>query len=50
MAAEALPDDSNNSDANADDSLLSYLLDIRIKGDNNNNKTKADVAHNQALE
>jgi hypothetical protein len=40
----------DDSDGDANDSLLGYLSDISIKADNNNSKTKAGVAYNQALE
>jgi hypothetical protein len=45
-----LYDNSDDSDANANDGLLGHLSNTSIKADNNNSETEADVAHNQALE
>jgi hypothetical protein len=45
--------DNSNADANADintdDGLLGHLLNIRIKVDDNDSKTKAGMAYNRAL-
>jgi hypothetical protein len=49
-AAEALYNNSDDGDADTDDGLLGHLSDTSIKTDDNNSKTKAGVAHDQALE
>jgi hypothetical protein len=50
MAAKALSNNSDNSNANTNNGLLGHLLNTSIKEDDDNSETKAGMAHNQALE
>jgi hypothetical protein len=49
-AAEALHDDGDDGDADADDGLLGHLSDTSIEADDDDSETEAGVAHDRASE